>query len=259
VGAACGGDDDDDGTAGDTFVSDIRPAIEAVEAELGAGQEFFEVTANEQVVNLFVAVDDATAAVPYVYLDGELQPPAPTLTGASGFTFTADAVDFDEDSILDAVSEELPESTIERVQHRGRRGWRRPLRRAHALRRRRRARGHPRPRRCRPRRRPALNRPAMSEAPHLVGSLIAGCGWGERPRRSGRGSGGSRLGMTPGWYRVRRHVHVGSVQEAIVVDEQEVVVDEQQRDRKERDRQANGEGVGNRPRPHAPGGFGLAP
>jgi hypothetical protein len=111
VATACGGDDD--GGDSDTFVSDIRPAIEAVEAELGAGQEFFEVTANEQLVNLFVAVDDATAAVPYVYLDGELQPPAPTLTGASGFTFDAEAVDFDESSILGAVSEELPESTIE--------------------------------------------------------------------------------------------------------------------------------------------------
>jgi hypothetical protein len=108
----CGGDDDDDGGA-DAFVADIRPAIEAVEAELGAGQQFFEVTANELVTNLFVAVDDATAAVPYVYLDGELQPPAPKLTGASGFTFGADAVDFDEQTVLDAVSEELTESTVE--------------------------------------------------------------------------------------------------------------------------------------------------
>jgi hypothetical protein len=107
----CGGDDDQ--TVDDSFVADIRPAIEAVEAELGAGQQYFEVTANELVTNLFVAVDDATAAVPYVFLDGELQPPAPTLTGASGFTFSADAVDFDDETILDAVSDELPESTIE--------------------------------------------------------------------------------------------------------------------------------------------------
>ena len=110
--AGCSGDGDDSAGA-DSFVAEIRPAIEAVEAELGAGQEFFEVTANELVVNLFVAVDGATAAVPYVYLDGELQPPAPALTGASGFTFTADAVDFDEDTVLDAVGEELTESTVE--------------------------------------------------------------------------------------------------------------------------------------------------
>ena len=117
IGVSCGGNDGDGGgggagSGGDTFVSDIRPAIEAVEAELGAGQEYFEVTANETVVNLFIAVDDATAALPYVYLDGALQPPAPALTGASGFTFGADAVDF-EDSILDAVTEELPDSTVE--------------------------------------------------------------------------------------------------------------------------------------------------
>ena len=109
---ACGGDDDDP-AGGDSFVADIRPAIEAVEAELGAGQQYFEVTANELVTNLFVAVDDATAAVPYVYLDGELQPPAPKLTGASGFTFSADAVDFDEDAVLVSVGEELTDSMIE--------------------------------------------------------------------------------------------------------------------------------------------------
>jgi len=107
----CGGNDDS--TGGDSFVADIRPAIAAVEEELGAGQQYFEVTASDLVTNLFVAVDDATAAIPYVYLDGELQPPAPKLTGASGFTFSADAVDFDEETVLDAVSEELTESTIE--------------------------------------------------------------------------------------------------------------------------------------------------
>jgi hypothetical protein len=54
--------------------------------------------------------------------------------------------------------------------------------------------------------------------------------------------------MTPGWYRVRRHVHVGSVQEAIVVDEQEVVGgqerdrEERERDREEREREGSGEG-----------------
>lgn len=114
VGASCGGGDGaSDPVVDDSFVSDIRPALEAIEAELGAGQVFFEITASQQVTNLFVAVDDATAAVPYVFIDGELQSPAPKLTGASGFTFSADAVDFDEGVILDAVSDELPDSTIE--------------------------------------------------------------------------------------------------------------------------------------------------
>ena len=111
-GAACGDESGGRRDVPDALVSGIRPAIEALEAELGAGQQYFEVTANQQVVNLFVAVDEATAAVPYVYLDGDVQPPAPALTGASGFTFGADAVDF-EDSILDAVTEELPDSTVE--------------------------------------------------------------------------------------------------------------------------------------------------
>jgi len=119
AGVACGGDGNGDGGgvggvgADDGFVADIRPAIDAIESELGAGQAFFEITASRQVINLFVAVDDATAALPYVFLDGELQPPAPKLTGASGFTFAGNALDFDEVSILDAVSSELPDSTIE--------------------------------------------------------------------------------------------------------------------------------------------------
>lgn len=111
-GAACG-DDDDRGGANVGFVADIRSAVDAVEAEMGAGQDYFEVTATQQLTNVFVAIDDATAAVPYLFVDGELQPPAPTLTGASGFTFSADAIDFDEDSVLDAVTRELPDASIE--------------------------------------------------------------------------------------------------------------------------------------------------
>ena len=108
----CGGDD---GVQPDTaFVADISAAVEAVEAERGPGQEYFEVTAGPQFTNVFVAVEDATAAIPYVYRDGQLEPPAPTLSGASGFTFTAEAADVD-DAILATVLDELPEATIEAV------------------------------------------------------------------------------------------------------------------------------------------------
>ena len=109
----CGGDDSGDVSTSEVRVADIGPAIEAVEAELGEGQQFFEVNATAQLVNLFVAVDDATSAVPYIFFDGVLQPPAPALAVESGFTFGADAVDFDTDTVLSSVADELPESTIE--------------------------------------------------------------------------------------------------------------------------------------------------
>ena len=95
------------------FVADIRPAIDAVEAELGGPQQYFEVTANGRFVNVFVAVDDATAAVPYLYVDGDLQPPAPAQEGASGNTFAATDLDFDEATLLDRVADELPNTQIE--------------------------------------------------------------------------------------------------------------------------------------------------
>jgi len=106
--AACGGDDGENLE----FVSDIDRAVDAVEEARGGPQEYFEVTANRQFTNVFVAVDGATAAVPYVYLDGELQAPGPILEGASGYTFLAEDIIFEPDGIFDSIGEQLPEAAI---------------------------------------------------------------------------------------------------------------------------------------------------
>ena len=111
-------DGDQDGEAGDgapdaRFVTDVRDAVEAVEDARGGPQQYFEVTATPQVTNVFVAVDEATAAVAYAYVDGELQPPAPPIDGASGRTFVAEAIAFDEEGLLDRIAEELPDATVD--------------------------------------------------------------------------------------------------------------------------------------------------
>ena len=97
------------------YILDVRNAIDAVEAELGGPQEFFEVTSNAQFTNVFVAVDGGTAAVAYAFVDGELQPPAPKRSGATGNTFMADDVDFVDDRILSGVTADLPESGIDAI------------------------------------------------------------------------------------------------------------------------------------------------
>jgi len=104
--AAREGDDArDPGWAGDVYA-----AIDAVEAELGTGQRFFEVTANRRFTNVFVATDDASAAIPYTFVDGTLQPPAPTQSGAEGATFERSDVRFDPDLVLAGIRRESPDS-----------------------------------------------------------------------------------------------------------------------------------------------------
>jgi hypothetical protein len=105
--AACGGDDDDGrGAALRPQLETIAPAIEAVEAELGGPQEYFEITAEPQRVQLYVARADATQVAPYVFVGGELAA-AGDAASASGGTFGVDALDFDADTVLDGLDAAL--------------------------------------------------------------------------------------------------------------------------------------------------------
>lgn len=97
------------------YVDDVSAAIDAVEAELGGPQEFFEVTSNDQFTNVFVAVDDSTAAIPYLFVDGEVQPPAPRVDGAEGDTFTRDDVDFDPDRVVGVAQAQLPDADVDAI------------------------------------------------------------------------------------------------------------------------------------------------
>ena len=106
--AACGGDGNDPVTPA---LDQIAPAVAAVEAELGGPPQFFEINATPQVVNLFVATDDAMQVVPYVYVGGELATAAEP-AGAEGSTFGADALTFDSATVLDAIEAELPDADV---------------------------------------------------------------------------------------------------------------------------------------------------
>ncbi len=98
--------------AAPVLLDKIRPAVAALEAQLGGAQQYFEVNATVTLVNLFVATDDATKAVAYVYdADGTLEPPAVAVP-ASGPTFAASQMTFDETRVMALTVSQLPTSTF---------------------------------------------------------------------------------------------------------------------------------------------------
>lgn len=90
----------------------IGPAVAALEAKLGGPQQYLEVNATPTLVNLFVAVENATKAVAYVYIGGTLGDPAPPEDVKAGApTFDASKIAFNYKRVLEPVLAALPAST----------------------------------------------------------------------------------------------------------------------------------------------------
>ncbi len=118
----CGGDDASSDTTDTTtdstvvaaplpIVEQIDGAVAALEAELGGPQEYFEINATAQLVNLFVALDGGTMAQPWLYFDGQLTSEAPA--PAAGGVLLAVDLDFNPSKIFSQLEAELPGVTIE--------------------------------------------------------------------------------------------------------------------------------------------------
>lgn len=107
----CSPNGTDQATADLPALARIPEAIAALEAKLGGPQQYFEVNATAKVVNLFVALSDATVAQAWLYADG-------TLTSkegqkASGGTFTKAELDFQPDKVLATVRRQIPDAILE--------------------------------------------------------------------------------------------------------------------------------------------------
>ncbi|HEY4607631.1 MAG TPA: hypothetical protein VIH06_00450 [Ilumatobacteraceae bacterium] len=93
------------------LVGQIDDAVAALQVKLGAPQEFFEINATTQLVNLIVALNDGKVAQPWVYLDGQLT--SAEGAPANGHTFAAGALDFDENAVLSQVQSKVPEASLD--------------------------------------------------------------------------------------------------------------------------------------------------
>lgn len=105
---SCGGDG---GRPERPALDQIAPAVAAVEEQLGGPQQYFEINATPQAVNLFVADAAKTTVTPYVYVGGALAESGPP-RGAEGNTFAASALTFDPRTILANVTGALEDSDV---------------------------------------------------------------------------------------------------------------------------------------------------
>ena len=105
---------------GDTSITSVPPpivdqidaAVAALESTMGGPQQYFEINATSQLINLFVALNDGAVVQPWVYVDGILTDSEGQAV-ESGGTFTADLLDFDAATIFSKLAAEVPGATIE--------------------------------------------------------------------------------------------------------------------------------------------------
>lgn len=97
-------------------LTDVQPAVKAVEQALGGPQRYTEINVDVQNVNLFVAKGDGTELA-YLYRSGTLSPPAsPTPQEQGAVTFSLDTVNLEKIAGFQTLlSAQLPGATIARV------------------------------------------------------------------------------------------------------------------------------------------------
>jgi hypothetical protein len=106
-----GGEAEGGGSGLQPRVDWIDDAMAAVAAARGGEPEYVEVSATLEHVDAIVRDGDATSAVLYRYLDGELSGPVEPRDDPRS-TFGADRVTIDPDTIFDGVRAELGDPTI---------------------------------------------------------------------------------------------------------------------------------------------------
>jgi len=104
--AGCGGDHAPSGP----IVGRIDDALDAVEIYYGAPQKYYEVSATSEFVEVIVVTEDGGEQAFWAIDDGLTEPVQIDVPDRP--IFERGDVDFDPDTVLDALGGELPESEI---------------------------------------------------------------------------------------------------------------------------------------------------
>jgi hypothetical protein len=96
----------------DPVITEIAPAVEALETMLGGPQEFVEINADAQIVSLIVYDRDSSQATSYRYLRGQIARFGEPFAISGGRPLRAEWIDFDPATMFDALRSEVPEANI---------------------------------------------------------------------------------------------------------------------------------------------------